>query len=455
MFDYRDNYYWNDFRCDILNNDFKNMDDVIFFFTKNFPRVARQISIKNSFMKKVAFGEPKEVSKTDMKETFIFSFEVLRKDGSISNIDVKCDLFALLEKCKIQPLKRITYDPLCLDNSEFNFYIPPLCILNDKPTEISYEKYKLVLDTLKETYFTGYKKYLNDELEKENYDKIFHLWISRLRSKVKYPHLKSKCVFVMTSKEGYGKGTLMEFLSEYIFGEYCCKDIATMNALTQRFNSFSSFKLYINIDEAPHQTGEYHMDWDKMKKFITDKNHLVEFKNKEPISIKNYTEIDIYTNNVMCVRITDDDTRYCVMELYEEKRDWNKIREILHNKDNAMNFIHYLINDDDDKYVKFYARPEIPLTHIKERVQDFCRDSVLSFKKEIINGNYVINEKVFLEPFTHNKKVIFFAIPCKTFKLFYDEWCENNNEKPKKVKEIKQSLNQYRKGSLMYYYLDE
>ena len=454
MFDYNDDYYYNDFLTDIKTTIFKNDKEVDNFFLTNFPRVCVNISDGNVFLKKISYHKDPLMVKLGDADKVCFTIRQFDSSGDEKEINKVVKLMDMFIRSKLLSKRCCVYDPLNKYKDVFNFYRPPICLSN-KPDNISYVKYRIVYETIKELYFTGYKKY-KDENEKMNYMNLFHLWISRLRSKVKYPHIKSKCVFVMSSKEGFGKGTLMTLLREYIFGNYCFSETVGMEKLTQRFNSFSAFKLYIAVDEAPHHSGEYHFDADKMKKFITDKKHTVEYKNKEPFEVDNYCEVDIFTNNIMCVKVKDDDTRYCLTELYEQKRDWRYIINQIFTKENVLHFIHYLLNDDDSNYIEFQGRPNIPTTRIKKKLQDFCRDSVSAFKQEIINGINPVNPSVFLPPFTYNNKVIKYAIPCKTFKVLYKDWCESQGESPKKVKEIKLILkNEYRRNTQMYYYLDE
>ena len=202
-----------------------------------------------------------------------------------------------------------TYNPfeatrLYRQNSDwfYNCYVPPTWY-----EKIFYSKGKLKVSK-QETLPPLYKQFFTHLVEghSESFDYVLKWLSNALRD-------RNYCVLTAIGNQGIGKGVLGEIM-RLLVGE---KNFHTSDTrlITKDFNKQFKNKRIVFCDEIQILKVEH---VNKFKALINDMIEI-EGKGENAVEVKNYASIYIASNNFDSIRLTDDDRRFSIIELTDEK----------------------------------------------------------------------------------------------------------------------------------------
>jgi hypothetical protein len=184
----------------------------------------------------------------------------------------------------------------------YNCYVPPSWY-----EEVFYSKGKTkvvkrtILPPLYEKFFSHLVKG-----HKESFEYVLKWLSNALRD-------RNYCVLTAIGNQGIGKGVLGEIM-RLLVGE---KNFHTSDTrlITKDFNKQFKNKRIVFCDEIQILKVEH---VNKFKALINDMIEI-EGKGENAVEVKNYASIYIASNNFDSIRLTDDDRRFSIIELTDEK----------------------------------------------------------------------------------------------------------------------------------------
>ena len=129
---------------------------------------------------------------------------------------------------------------------------------------------------------------------------------------IQKPHVKTGVVLSLKSKQGGGKGIILNKLNDIIGDDHFCSN-SNANYLFGDFNGQLEGKILVNLDEA-FWGGDKKMEG-MMKSKITETKQTVRKLFKEAYTVDDYVNYIITTNNDWFAGVTEDDRRYYCLEL--------------------------------------------------------------------------------------------------------------------------------------------
>jgi len=156
-----------------------------------------------------------------------------------------------------------------------------------------------ILDHIKELWCSG---------DENSYEYILN-YFSHIIQK---PHVKTGVLLALKSKQGGGKGIILDKLAQIIGDNHYAQN-SNANFLFGDFNGQLEGKILINLDEA-FWGGDKKLEG-VIKNKITEKRQTINKKNKENYMIDCYANYIITTNNDWFAGTTEDDRRHYCLEL--------------------------------------------------------------------------------------------------------------------------------------------
>ena len=132
---------------------------------------------------------------------------------------------------------------------------------------------------------------------------------------VRYPWIKLGIVFVLKSKQGAGKNTLLDALNR-IFGHHGL-ELNQARHITGNFNQHLANKICIILNEAVW--GGNKQSEGTLKAAITDSNTIIEKKGVDAHSGRNYWNFFISSNEAWCVPATPESRRYVMLPVSDAR----------------------------------------------------------------------------------------------------------------------------------------
>ncbi len=276
---------------------------------------------------------------------------------------------------------------------------------------------------------------------KENYNYLLS-WIKHIYEN---PSKKTETTPILYSNtHGTGKGTLMNFLIDNVFGTHISSMGYGLEKILGRFNSLLENKVFIGVDEMKSRSrGEYSIDNEKLKNIIVEPKIQIERKNFPVYDSNNHLNFMINTNNLGIVRIDNSDRRFVPIQVKEDTRTeeyWDKIRDECINKEVAKHFIYYLSHEFKDKV----SLRQIPDSILKKKMKVSSAHQGDRLLLDIQEGDFDI------EPYTlyssnkyleeDKRELLKDLIPSKIFYKMYKEWCEDTGERCLKKKNLLEYL---------------
>lgn len=123
---------------------------------------------------------------------------------------------------------------------------------------------------------------------------------------------KTRTAWVLQGVEGTGKGLLFEHILSPLFGKPYCVE-KTLNNLQEKFNDWIEKTIILFLDEA-RITGKaaYEQLPNLLKNLITEPTQTVRAMRENQITVPNYTNLIVATNDGDALTISETDRRYNV-----------------------------------------------------------------------------------------------------------------------------------------------
>jgi len=181
-----------------------------------------------------------------------------------------------------------------------------------------------------------------------NDDKVYKYvekWVASILQK---PYEKTGVVLVNQGNQGVGKDTFFNFVGSMFGVEYFMNTGNAENDVWGRFTDHQQRVLFMKFEEASFVSNKTHAD--KLKNLITAEKRSFEGKGLKPITLNNYTNLVMTTNQEVPVLLEDTDRRFCCFKASDEKRGdfeyWNAVHTALNNPATRNAYYHYLMNVD-------------------------------------------------------------------------------------------------------------
>ena len=159
-----------------------------------------------------------------------------------------------------------------------------------------------ILDHIKELWCKG---------NEEHYNYVLNLFAHYIQK----PHIKTGVLLALKSKQGGGKGIILEKLGQIIGDDHYCQN-SNAKFLFGDFNGQLEGKILINLDEA-FWGGDKALEG-VVKNKITERRQTINKKNKENYVIDDYANYIITTNNDWFAGTSEDDRRHYCLELHNK-----------------------------------------------------------------------------------------------------------------------------------------
>ena len=148
-------------------------------------------------------------------------------------------------------------------------------------------------------------------------DEHFKYLLAWMAHIVQKPEQKSGvCVVLKSEARGTGKSTV-SILLERLLGQHAMR-VQDGKHLLGAFNSHLANKLFVTIEEA-FWSGSA-KDSGKLRTLITESTVTIEAKGKDAIEVDSFHRFMMCTNNDWAVPQTQDERRFFVLEVSEEKK---------------------------------------------------------------------------------------------------------------------------------------
>ena len=181
-----------------------------------------------------------------------------------------------------------------------------------------------------------------------NDDKVYQYvekWVASILQK---PYQKTGVVLVNQGHQGVGKDTYFNFVGSMFGNEYFMNTGNAENDVWGRFTDHQQRVLFMKFEEASFVSNKAHAD--KLKNLITAEKRSFEGKGLKPITLNNYINLVMTTNQEVPVLLEDTDRRFCCFKASDEKRGnfdyWTMVHNALNDPATKNAYYHYLMNID-------------------------------------------------------------------------------------------------------------
>ena len=439
----KEDYYWVDFEKKYLYTVFDSYEDLKQNIIKDLPRVLVKILYSKGFyVKKEHENDLCNIVKIEDMKRVIFKFNQSFKDkkGRVMTDKQTISLNDIYIECNLPVYSHID------------------CILDKNKKTKAYNTFKGIKATQKDkfdmTLIDKFFKHINDIICNKHKE-AGHFFISWMRWIMVNPHIKSKVFMFLFSDEGYGKSTIGDFLSEYIFGDNTSYICSGLDSITSHFNKHLMGKLFCQVEELPATSETFHTQFTKMKHYITDHKLEITPKGIDSFKVDNHLNFLSCSNNKYSIRISKNDTRYFTTEIKTKlsKAYWTEYYKDFQNQHFADMLYSYFLTTKNEDFVDFTGRPDIPMTELKQDLIDFSLPVYEKFYKDINEGIYELNENIIKEPFIYKDKEYKYACSLPDLYNAYLDWGALNGEKDLKRKYLE--FKQYNGGKFRFIDLQE
>jgi len=166
---------------------------------------------------------------------------------------------------------------------------------------------------------------------------------------IQYPELKTNINIIIAGKDGTGKSIINDFFREKILGSELSSQTDDTDELFGKFSNIYVKKLFLQIDEICKEDF-CKKKLEKLKNITTSKTIKYEKKGFDPITINNYLNTIMTTNNDFTIPISQTDRRnvfFKCEDTYLGDYDyWTMLSSHLKKNEVARAFYEYLLNYD-------------------------------------------------------------------------------------------------------------
>jgi hypothetical protein len=366
-----DDFYFRDLEEYLVSTTFKSYNDILIYLRDNLHRVFAQVN--NNLI----------VEKTN--EDILYNLKPFEKAG-----------LKLIRITHIQDnkTKKTTLYDIILNNkklfylynntkTDFDFtYSDKKCFYMSrefKATEL--ENYDIsvleeILSFIKEVFCK------NDEV-------IYDYFMKWLAFTVKYPNMKSGKGILLYSEPRCGKGTIIEFLCEYIYGDYNTIPNIGLKGLLDKNNFQLLGKKFVAVNELSTVKEEFKSKFDTLKTLITEKKQPFKKLYCDTGIADFLTEFVFMTNHKYSFSVEEGDGRYLMLDCSNKYKDNNeyfsKFRSNNFNKNVGDHFYTYLLRlltKPDDFYMM-----KLPDTQYKKDLKNISKHSIIDYIEFLLGEN--------------------------------------------------------------------
>ena len=275
-------------------------------------------------------------------------------------------------------------------------------------------------------------------------------------------HIRKLKVFVLLKSklQQVGKGNLLEFLINFVFGKHCSVAVNGLDKMLGKHNTVLQNKIFIGINEIPTAEKQFYKAFDTLKSMITDPTMDIEPKGIDSYTLDSYLNFIGCTNHQKPIHLEQGDARYCIIDVNESKRGdfeyWNDMNKNVFTEENGKQFFSYLKNLPIENIVELR---NIPMTKTKETMMTNSMNSMELFIsrikerdsdiKLIIEGTETKNAWGGIISTDISKIRINTEFKVSKYNLYeaYKDWCHINNENVMKQKYFNDIIPEYRESN--------
>jgi len=436
-FDEKDDYYYSDFMNEIVRKQFKEYYQIVNFIKINLPRVM-------TFVNEYIYIKKNENNLYDLNSlhklnlNYKFGFTIYNKNGDVERIIESKLIDIIINNSHLFNIYRSVKDDFDFKNINNNQFIISRKFIATKLENYDISKIDEILNFIKEIWCDG------DEI-------VYNYLIKWFAFMVKFPHLKSKKAVILYSKEQQiGKGSIITFLCEFVFGKYNTNpNINGLDDLLNKNNYILQGKKLVGVNELSTTKDDFHSSFNKLKSYITDDDIVIKKLYHDTYNAKQLCEFIFCSNNELCFNVENSDRRYLLLKCngkYHGDNYLNEFNDRIKNQDVGDHFYTYLLNQIQSP--KDFYNLELPETQYKKDLKELNKNNVelfYDFMLEIENGE----DKDFNYPTYHKNG--FKALDLYKYYQFY---CCEIGEKPFSNKyfgvHAKNLWNKKKSGCLFY-----
>lgn len=199
---------------------------------------------------------------------------------------------------------------------------------------------------------------------------VYEYFIKWLAMLWKFPHIKTEKALLLFGEEGIGKGTLVSFLCENVFGTRNCLPNASYEDITGHKNKNLVGKKLICVNELASGHGKKALCLEKVKTLITEYHFEMNAMCKDLVTVENSFDFIFMTNNQCSLKIKPGDRRFFCIHCSDSKKEdatyFTKLREECFNAEGASEFVSYLetLLDSPEEFRQL----KTPMTELKEKM---------------------------------------------------------------------------------------
>lgn len=414
-FDPADDFYWRDFMALLTIKGKKYNDhEIALIIVKNLPRVFARVN--ENIITKLSRAELFHFCKWKDLEDFAIKDYSMAK---FSNFTSK--LYVMMNWIYHKSFDRF--------DSTFDFsYSDPRQFYMSKPfaaKEIEIVEYSEGFNAL--MWFLENVICWDDQATSEQNREQFDWFIKWLAFMWKYPYIKTGKVLLLYSAQGSGKGTVCDFLIDYVFGEdNSCENLQWGDLMGHKTWNLLG-KKFCTVNELPDSKATFMPNQEKFKSWVTDKKMFINKMRADLIGVTNNLEFLLMTNNKNTLSIENKDRRYAMFTVSEKHLDDRKyfstLRKQIMNQDVGNEFVSYLSTQIES--VDEWFMVDIPSTSLKERAKLMSRHPTEEFGHALIDGEieqvqYELKEINKIEYKIYDKDALY---------IIYAEWMRTNGYK--------------------------
>jgi hypothetical protein len=288
-------------------------------------------------------------------------------------------------------------------------------------------------------YWEEYKVFLNNLLGCE---KVVNYILARYAMRLQQPAIRSFVIVIYCGTEGDGKNRALEPIYK-IFGKYGFA-LGDTKQLYDKHSDYEENRLFLRLDEAGGV--ENFTSADVLKAKATEPTLSLNKKGIQAITIDNYCDYDMTTNNRNVVKLTDDSTRrFFQVETTPHYQGniafFNDYIKYIEGNGTAIKQIYEGLMAFDWKAVviseNFQDEKYKPLTKITQEVKEMNREKEVSFLEDYIRPiiKYQGDTIVFVEGSYKDACITSdgddgqLKISSNSVFKQYRNWCESNKYK--------------------------
>lgn len=414
-FDYKNPYTYQKFYNQFKNHQFVDENDMLSTLNPIYPSV----------ISKLLKGEGIYIKKT------VDNIDVVKKLG-MSDFNVSYNKNDKIVKCKFSEVMKECYafqNIVCKVNNE-------RVSEEDFNTWQGYKANRVNLDNISNETKEGLEmmiSFIRDVWACGN-EEYFKWQVSWFKGLVGNSNDINGVGLVQIAKQGSGKGTIVEFISNFVLGDKLVFNGNGIAQIVQKHNSILQNKKLVIVNEMASTKDEFLSNFDKIKPFITDPTITIEPKGIDPYQIDNLGNYLFFSNNRDSMVIPNDSRRYGLFNMSDKYvgdfQYFIDLRAKAFNQEVGDAFYSWLL-DFNSVNIR-----HIPKTDIMLELQEISKPNTIKFIESYIeefkyNNDQLVNE---------GEEPIDFKIKSSDLYRKYTEWCNVNGER-NKVSSTKFSLN--------------